>query len=90
MPPRTRLARSAAGRVTRTLIPWSAHLQEAGEGVAEGFELAEEDLIEAAETGVMWVDPVRAGFPAESEDGSGPSYGEPDHEFSSELSDDDR
>jgi hypothetical protein len=70
--------------------PAERPLQEAGEGVAEGFELAEEDLIEAAETGVTWFDPVRARFPAESEDGSGPSYGEADHEFSSELSDDDR
>src|ERR687895_2721996 len=52
--------------------PAERPLQEAGEGVAEGFELAEEDLIEAAETGVTWVDLVRAGFPAESEDGSGP------------------
>jgi hypothetical protein len=65
-------------------------LQEAGEGEAEGFELAEEDLIEAAESGLTWVDPFRAAFPPESEEGSGPTYGEPDHEFSSELSDDDR
>src|SRR5918996_4809743 len=42
--------------------PVERPLQEAGEGVAEGFELAEEDLIEAAETGVTWVDPVRRGF----------------------------
>ena len=46
-------------------------MQEAGEGEAEGFELAEEDLVEAAETGVTWVEPVRAGLSAESEDGSG-------------------
>jgi hypothetical protein len=65
-------------------------LQEAGEGEAEGFELAEEDLIEAAGTGSPWFDPVRAAFPPESEEGSGPTYGEPDHEFSSELPDDDR
>ena len=70
--------------------PAERPLQEAGEGEAEGFELAEEDLIEAAETGVAWVDPVRAAFPAESEGGSAPTYGEPDHEFSSELPDDDR
>ena len=70
--------------------PVERPLQEAGEGVAEGFELAEEDLIEAAETGVRWVDPVRAAFPPEPEGGSGPTYGEPDHEFSSELPDDDR
>jgi hypothetical protein len=70
--------------------PVERPLQEAGEGEAEGFELAEEDLIEAAETGSPRFDPVRAAFPPESEKGSGPTYGEPDHEFSSELSDDDR
>jgi hypothetical protein len=70
--------------------PAERPLQEAGEGVAEGFELADEDLVEAAETGVVWVDPVRAGFPAESEGGSGSTYGEADHELSSELPDDDR
>ena len=64
--------------------------QEAGEGEAEGFELAEEDLVEAAETGVTWVEPVRAAFPVESEDGPGSTYGEADHELSSELPDDDR
>jgi len=70
--------------------PVERPLQEAGEGEAEGFELAEEDLIEAAGTGLRWVDPVRAAFPLELEDGSRPTYGEPDHEFSSELPDDDR
>jgi hypothetical protein len=70
--------------------PAERPLQEAGEGEAEGFELAEEDLIEAAETGVSWVDPVRAAFPPESEYGSGSTYGEADHELSSELPDDDR
>src|SRR3954466_4822927 len=70
--------------------PAQRPLQEAGEGEAEGFELAEEDLVEAAETGLNWVDPVHAAFPAEAEDGSGATYGEPDHELSSELVDDDR
>ena len=70
--------------------PAQRPLQEGGEGEAEGFELAEEDLVEAAETGLTWVDPVRAAFPAESEDGSGSTYGEADHEPSSELPDDDR
>jgi hypothetical protein len=65
-------------------------LQEAGEGEAEGFELAEQDLIEAAETGETWADPARSAFSAESEDGSGSTYGEADHELSSELPDDDR
>lgn len=70
--------------------PAQRPLQEAGEGVAEGFELAEEDLVEAAETGLTWVDPVRAAFPMESEDGPGSTYGEADNELSSELPDDDR
>ena len=69
--------------------PAQRPLQEAGEGEAEGFELAEADLIEAAETGLNWVDPVQAAFPAESEDGPGATYGEADHELSSELVDDD-
>jgi hypothetical protein len=65
-------------------------LQEAGEGVAEGFELAEQDLVEAAETGLTWVDPVRAAFPVESGAAPGSTYGEADHELSSELPDEDR
>jgi hypothetical protein len=67
--------------------PAQRPLQEAGEGEAEGFELAEEDLVEAAETGLNWVDPVQAAFPAESEDASGATYGEADHVLSSELVD---
>jgi hypothetical protein len=70
--------------------PAERPLREAGEGEAEGFELAEADLVEAAETGVAYVDPVQAAFPAEAEGGSRATYGEPDHEFSSELPDDDR
>jgi hypothetical protein len=70
--------------------PAQRPLQEAGEGEAEGFELAEQDLVEAAETGVTWVDPVRAAFPVESDDAPGPAYGEADQELSSELPHDDR
>lgn len=86
-------ARAIGGRAgDENVDPAQRPLQEAGEGVAEGFELAEEDLIEAAETGVTWVDPVRAAFPVEAEDGAGSTYGygEADHEPSSELPDDDR
>ena len=39
------------------LDPAERPLAEAGEGVAEGFELAEDDLIEAAETARAWVNP---------------------------------
>jgi hypothetical protein len=67
--------------------PAERPLQAGGEGEADGFELAEEDPIEAGETGVLWVEPVRAAFPPESGDGSGSTYGEADHELSSELSD---
>jgi hypothetical protein len=67
--------------------PAQRPLQEAGEGEAEGFELAEADLVEAAETGLNWIDPVHAAFPAESEDAPGATYGEADHELSSELVD---
>ena len=70
--------------------PAERRLQGAGEGEAEGFELTEADLVEAAETGVTWVDPVRAAFPVESEDGPGSTYGEADGELSSELLNDDR
>jgi hypothetical protein len=70
--------------------PAQRPLQEAGEGEAEGFELAERDLVEAAETGLIWVDPVRGAFPVEFEDAPGSTYGEADQELSSELPDDDR
>jgi hypothetical protein len=60
--------------------PAQRPLQEGGEGEAEGFELAEADLVEAAETGLNWIDPVHAAFPAESEDASRATYGEADHE----------
>ena len=39
------------------LDPAERPLAEAGEGMAEGFELAEDDLIEAAETARAWVNP---------------------------------
>jgi hypothetical protein len=69
------------------LAPAQRPLLEAGEGVAEGFELAE-DLIAAAETGEGW-NPETQAFPAEPETGSG-EYAEADHEGSSELPYDDR
>jgi hypothetical protein len=68
--------------------PAQRPLLEAGEGVAEGFELAEEDLIDAAETGEGW-DPTWQAFPPEPEPGSG-EYAEADHEDSSQLPHGDR
>jgi hypothetical protein len=62
-------------------------LAESGEGQAEGFELAEHDLIENA--GDMGgPDPSDEAFTPE-EERSGAEYGESDHVESSETTDDD-
>jgi hypothetical protein len=54
-------------------------LEESGEGEAEGFELAEEDLIEAASHGENRHNPAEDAFTPEVEsDRSGAAYGEPD------------
>jgi hypothetical protein len=54
-------------------------LEEAGEGVAEGFELAEEDLIEAASHGEQRHNPAEDEFtPEVAADESTAAYGEPD------------
>ena len=61
-------------------------VREAGGGESEGFELAEEELIEHASHGDSGPDPSRlAGEPEEFEGGD---YGEADHERSSENEDD--
>jgi hypothetical protein len=56
-------------------------VEEAGGGEAEGFEQAEQELIERAEN---WEgrSPEHDAFPAEEQ--SGAVYGEADHERSSE------
>jgi hypothetical protein len=73
------------------LDPAERPLVEAGEGVAEGFELAEEELIEAAETAARWADPRWNAFASEVESRqSSAEYSEADHEDSSELLEDDR
>lgn len=73
------------------LDPAQRPLIEAGEGVAEGFELAEEELIMAAEHGDSECDPLSDAFPPEADQleviGK---YGEADHEDSSELREGDR
>jgi hypothetical protein len=51
-------------------------LEEAGEGEAEGFEDAENELIEAASHGEHRHSPADDEFPPEEE--SGAAYGEPD------------
>ena len=62
-------------------------VREGGGGEAEGFEEAEEELIEHASHGDSGPDPTHlAGQPEEY---SGAEYGEADHEQSSEDQDDD-
>lgn len=68
------------------LDPAQRPLVEAGEGVAEGFELAEQDLIDAAQNRESWCNPRRNAFTPEREsDQASTEYGEADHEDSSEL-----
>lgn len=73
------------------LDPAERPLVEAGEGVAEGFELAEQDLIEAAQHGESAADPLADAFTPEVDGGHRiGEYGEADHEDSSEVRDSDR
>lgn len=69
------------------LDPAERPLAEAGEGVAEGFELAEDDLIEAAQTARVWVNPFTPEVEARD---TTFDYSEADHEASSELLDSDK
>jgi hypothetical protein len=65
-------------------------LAEGGEGVAEGFELAEEQLIESASHGRKHGHPLGDGFPAEDARSEGLTiHGEADHERVSEKEDND-
>ena len=74
-----------------SLDPAERPLAEAGEGVAEGFELAEEDLIEAAQHGASKADPLADAFTPEVDGGHRiGEYGEADHEDSSEVRDSER
>jgi hypothetical protein len=86
-----RAAAAIGGRAgDENLDPAQRPLLEAGEGEAEGFELAEADLIDAAEHGAGSIDPLRNAFTPESGDPPGARYSEADHEASSELPADDR
>jgi hypothetical protein len=59
---------------------------EGGGGDAEGFELAEADLIDNAQHGDGHGDPLRDAFRPEAEsDRSGAVYGEPDEEKVDEV-----
>jgi len=65
-------------------------LAEAGEGEAEGFELAEEALIESASHGDPSGNPIGDRFTAEEAESEGlSSYGDADDEHVSESTDDD-
>jgi hypothetical protein len=67
------------------LDPADRPLVEGGEGVSEGFELAEEDLIRVAETSDPSADPSRRAFTPEGDDVESAGYSEADDEDSSEL-----
>ncbi len=65
-------------------------LAEGGEGVAEGFELAEQQLIQSASHGDKHGHPLGDGFPEEDARSEGLTiYGEADHEKTSEKEDSD-
>ena len=70
--------------------PAWAPVEEAGGGESEGFEIAERDLVEHAETiddqGIPRLDQ----FGNEPEEATGAVYGEADSERSAELTDTDR
>ena len=58
---------------------------EGGEGEAEGFEQAEEELIEGASHGDPQPDPERLAFSEEEDDRTTADYGEPDEEEPQDL-----
>ena len=66
------------------LDPAERPLVEGGEGVAEGFEIAEEDLVEHATHEDAGGDPRADAFPEEEGPPDADVYGEADHEHSSE------
>ena len=66
-----------------------APLDEAGEGEAEGFELAEAELIEHASHGDSGPDPSNLAGEPEDPGAADAEYGEADHEESAEVPDQD-
>jgi hypothetical protein len=87
-----REAAAIGGRAgDENIDPAMRPLIEAGEGVAEGFELAEEQLIDAAEHTDSRRDPLSDEFPPEEYGGHQlATYGEADHEESAATLGDDR
>lgn len=74
-----REAAAIGGRVPDEGVPESERpLREAGQGEAEGFEIAEEDLVEHASHGDDGPDPTH--MAGEPEEGAGPigEFGEAD------------
>ena len=75
---------------TQSLPEAERPLAEAGQGEAEGFELAEEQLIESASHGDSSGHPSGDRFPVEDAESEGlAEYGEADHERVSEETDED-
>jgi hypothetical protein len=86
-----REAAALGGRapIDRNHDPAMAPVLQAGGGEAEGFEEAEEELIDNAEHNDLAPDPYNQAFRGEREsDLSGAAYGEADHERSTERADD--
>ncbi len=78
-------ARIGGEPVDDGLDPAERPLVEAGEGEAEGFELAEQDLIRNASHDDGTGDPLADAFTAEAEsDLASIGYGEPDEEDTTE------
>jgi hypothetical protein len=82
-------ARREAGEIggragDEDLDPAERPLVEGGEGVAEGFELAEEELVERASHAEPGGDPLDDAYVVEDETETEATYGEADHEHSSE------
>jgi hypothetical protein len=70
--------------------PAERPLDEAGEGEAEGFELAEEDLIEHASHGDPAPDPSEEEQILREAEGDEAEHGSADHEHSSERRDEEQ
>ena len=83
-------AGSIGGRAPEDEDPAARPVSEAGGGESEGFELAEEDLVEQAEHGDGGPSPTRAAFPPEAESDAGTAeYGEADEERTPDGPDED-
>jgi hypothetical protein len=79
-------AGSIGGRAEEDQDPAMRPVEEAGGGVAEGFEQAEEDLREQAEHGDPGSEPAGDAFPPEEDTGA--VHGEPDQAVIDDRDDD--